>query len=51
MLPTALAWATLAVALSLLTPPGFFGFFIVPVWLLVVGALLYRGNGTMQTVR
>ena len=42
MLPTPLAWATIAIGASLLTPLGFFGFILVPVWLIVVGVLLSR---------
>ena len=42
MLPTPLAWATIAIGASLLTPLGFFGFILVPVWLIVVGLLLSR---------
>lgn len=40
MLPTALAWATIAMGASLLTPLGFFAFILLPVWLIVVGLWL-----------
>ena len=40
MLPSALAWATIVIGASLLTPLGFFGFIILPAWLIVVGAWL-----------
>jgi hypothetical protein len=40
MLPTPLAWATIVIGASLLTPLGIFGFFLVPLWLIVVGLLL-----------
>jgi hypothetical protein len=40
MLPTPLAWATIVIGASLLTPLGFFGYFLVPVWLIVVGLWL-----------
>ena len=40
MLPSAVAWATIAIGASLLTPLGFFGFFLVPLWLIVVGFIL-----------
>jgi hypothetical protein len=43
MLPTALCWATIVIGASLLTPLGFFGFILVPVWLIVVGLWLSRG--------
>jgi hypothetical protein len=42
MLPVPLAWATVVIGISLLTPLGFFGFMLVPVWLVVVGILLFR---------
>jgi len=49
MLPTPLAWATIAIGASLLTPLGFFGFILVPVWLIVVGLLLSRhGTGSLE---
>jgi hypothetical protein len=42
MLPAPLAWATIAIGASLLTPLGFFGFILVPVWLIVAGLWLSR---------
>jgi hypothetical protein len=42
MLPAPLAWATIVIGASLLTPLGFFGFFLVPFWLIVVGLMLAR---------
>jgi hypothetical protein len=42
MLPTPLAWASIVIGASLLTPLGFFGFFLVPLWLIVVGLILTR---------
>jgi len=42
MLPTPVAWVTIVIGASLLTPLGFFGFILVPVWLIVVGLLLSR---------
>lgn len=44
MLPTPIAWATIVIGASLLTPLGFFGFILVPVWLIVVGLWLSRGD-------
>jgi hypothetical protein len=41
-LPMPLAWATVAIGASLLTPLGFVGFFLLPLWLIVVGVLLTR---------
>jgi hypothetical protein len=46
MLPAPLAWATIAVGASLLTPVGFFGFMLLPVWLIVVGIWLSRVKTT-----
>lgn len=46
MLPTPVAWATIVVGASLLTPAGFFGFILLPVWLIVVGLLLSRAEAT-----
>jgi hypothetical protein len=48
MLPTALAWATIVIGASLLTPLGFFGFVLVPVWLIVVGLWLFRRTATSK---
>lgn len=44
MLPTLLAWATIVIGASLLTPLGFFGFILVPAWLIVVGLWLSRSK-------
>ena len=40
MLPSALAWATVVIGASLLTPLGFFGFILLPAWLIVIGVWL-----------
>jgi hypothetical protein len=48
MLPTPVAWVTIIVGASLLTPAGFFGFILLPLWLIVVGLLLSRGKGTFH---
>jgi hypothetical protein len=42
MLPAPLAGATLVIGASLLTPIGFFGFILLPLWLIVVGLWLSR---------
>jgi hypothetical protein len=42
VLPTPLTWATIVIGASLLTPLGLFGFFLLPLWLIVVGVLLAR---------
>ena len=44
MLPTPLVWATIVIGASLLTPLGFFGFFLVPLWLILVGLVLHRST-------
>ena len=41
MLPTPLAWVTIVIGASLLTPLGFFGFILLPVWLIAVGLWLF----------
>jgi len=40
MLPVPLVWATIVIGASLLTPLGFFGFILVPIWLIMVGLWL-----------
>ena len=42
MLPTPFAWATIVIGVSLLTPVGFIGFILLPLWLIVVGLWLSR---------
>jgi hypothetical protein len=44
MLPTPLAWATIVIGASLLTPLGFFGFMLLPLWLIVAGIWLSRAT-------
>jgi hypothetical protein len=44
MLPAPLAWVTIVIGASLLTPLGFFGFILLPLWLIVVGLWLSRGH-------
>jgi len=44
MLPGPVAWLTIVVGASLLTPIGFFGFILLPFWLIVVGLLLGRSE-------
>ena len=39
-LPAPLAWLTVVIGASLLTPLGFVGFFLLPLWLIVVGLVL-----------
>ena len=51
MLPTWLAWATIVIGASLLTPIGFFGFILLPVWLIGVGGWLsWRPVPTLDPV-
>ena len=49
MLPTPLAWATIVIGASLLTPLGFFAFMLLPLWLIVVGFWLSRQKITSPT--
>jgi len=44
VLPTPVVWATIVIGASLITPLGFFGFILLPVWLIVVGLLLFRST-------
>jgi hypothetical protein len=50
ILPMPLAWATVVVGASLLTPLGFFGFLLLPVWLIVVGVWLSRRTDGTEAV-
>jgi hypothetical protein len=51
MLPPWLAWATVVIGASLLTPLGLFGFFTLPLWLIVVGLwLALRGSSPPEPV-
>jgi hypothetical protein len=49
MLPAPLAWVTIVLGVSLLTPLGFFGFIVLPVWLIVVGVLLSRSPAPVSS--
>jgi hypothetical protein len=49
MLPTPVAWATIVVGASLLTPAGFFGFILLPLWLIIVGLVLSRDRGSITS--
>lgn len=50
MLPSPLAWATLAIGAALLTPLGFFAFITLPLWLVVVGFwLAFRDRTAPRT--
>ena len=46
LLPAPLAWATIAMGASLLTPVGLFAFMLLPLWLIVVGIWLSRAEST-----
>jgi hypothetical protein len=46
MLPTPVAWVTIVLGAALLTPAGFVGFILLPLWLIVVALLLSRGKIT-----
>jgi hypothetical protein len=48
MLPAPLVWVTIVIGASLLTPLGFFGFLLLPLWLIVIGLLLSRGNASSR---
>ena len=44
VLPKPAAWATIGLGVSLLTPLGFFGLFLLPAWTFATGVVLYRRN-------
>ncbi|MGH3135656.1 MAG: hypothetical protein ACRDPV_04080 [Gaiellaceae bacterium] len=46
MLPSALAWATIVLGATQLTPIGFLGSLLIPPWLVVVGIWLFRTRAT-----
>jgi hypothetical protein len=46
MLPSALAWATIVLGATQLTPIGFLGSLLIPPWLIVVGIWLFRTKTT-----
>jgi hypothetical protein len=48
ILPPPLVWATIVIGASLLTPVGFFGFILVPVWLIVIGLWLSRAKSSAR---
>ena len=46
VLPSWLAWATILLGATQLTPIGFLGSLLIPLWLVVVGFLLFRRTST-----
>ena len=46
VLPNALAWATIVLGATQLTPVGFLGSLLIPPWLIVVGLWLFRAKST-----
>lgn len=44
-LPRILAWSALVLGLALVTPAGFFGFMLSPLWIIAVSIVLYRRQG------
>ena len=49
MLPSALAWATIVLGATQVTPIGFLGSLLIPPWLIVVGVWLFRSKATVPT--
>jgi len=41
-LPRSLSWAAVVLGVAFFTPLGFFAFFILPLWMIVTGIVLYR---------
>ena len=51
VLPGWLAWATIVLGATQLTPIGFLGSLFIPLWLIVVGIWLFRRtSATTETV-
>ena len=50
MLPSALAWATIVLGATQLTPIGFLGSLLIPLWLIVVGIWLFGKSKVAQPV-
>ena len=49
MFPKLLAWATIVIGAALLTPLGFFGFILLPLWLVVTGLwLTFRDQAVLR---
>ena len=49
MFPKLLAWATVVIGATLLTPLGFFGFILLPLWLVVSGLrLTFRDRAALR---
>ena len=49
MFPKLLAWATVVIGATLLTPLGFFGFILLPLWLVVSGVwLTFRDRAVLR---
>jgi hypothetical protein len=51
MFPKPLAWATAVIGATLLTPLGFFGFILLPAWLVVSGLWLTFRNRARSRAR
>jgi hypothetical protein len=49
MLPSVLAWATIVLGATQLTPIGFLGSLLIPPWLIVVGIWLFRSKAAVPT--
>ena len=47
MLPSWLAWATIVLGATQLTPIGFLGSLLIPPWLIVVGIWLFRSKAAV----
>jgi hypothetical protein len=47
MLPGWLAWATIVLGATQLTPIGFLGSLLIPPWLIVVGIWLFRSKAAV----
>jgi hypothetical protein len=48
-MPSWLAWPTIALGATQLTPIGFLGSLFIPPWLIVVGIWLFRSKAAVRT--
>ena len=44
-LPKWLGWVAIVVGVAALTPVGFFGFFVIMIWSVIVSILVFRRSG------
>jgi hypothetical protein len=50
-LPKPLSWAAILLGVALFTPLGFFAFFVLPLWMITTGIVLYRRQRAVAAAR